>query len=140
METCIYIVKSGGEMNTKPLVCRLTPCSDIIYRLKIKCLECLNEYPDTAMNRHLKTYYKCNQYYSNNEEEKKKLDRLLNERENKISKKENSETIFSKSTTRKSLYKKCAFCEDFYAIEEINYHLVNVHGSVDVEVYTSNVD
>ena len=83
--------------------------------------------------------YKCNQYYSNNEEEKKKLDRLLNERENKISKKENSETIFSKST-RKSLNKKCAFCEDFYAIEEINYHLVNVHGSVDVEVYTSNVD
>ena len=125
-------------MNTV-LLRRLTPCSDIVYSLKIKCQECLYEYPDTAMKRHLKTYYKCNQYYSNNEEEKKKLDRLLNERENKISKKENSETIFSKST-RKSLNKKCAFCEDFYAIEEINYHLVNVHGSVDVEVYSSNVD
>ena len=127
-------------MNTV-LLRRLTPCSDIVYSLKIKCQECLYEYPDTAMKRHLKTYYKCNQYYTNNEEEKKKLDRLLNERnnpDNNISTKPKEKTrnsdIFSKN-----VYRKCNFCEDFYPIGEINHHLVNVHGSVDVEVYT-NVD
>ena len=88
------------------------------------------------MKRHLKTYYKCNQYYKNNQEEKIKLDRLLSERNPKENNR-NSET-FSK-TTRKNLYRKCNFCEDFYLIEEINHHLVNVHGSVDVEVYI-NVD
>ena len=87
------------------------------------------------MKRHLKTYFKCNQYYKNNQEEKKKLDRLLSERNNPKENR-NSETF---SKTRKNLYRKCNFCEDFYLIEEINHHLVNVHGSVDVEVYI-NVD
>ena len=37
----------------------------------INCKACKFDYPNNAMKRHLLTYYKCKQYYEENESEKK---------------------------------------------------------------------
>ena len=46
---------------------------------KIKCKECLFEFPKKAIKRHIFTYYKCKQYYEQNEREKKELNDILKE-------------------------------------------------------------
>ena len=41
---------------------------------------CKFDYPNNAMKRHLLTYYKCKQYYEENEVKKKELNKILKER------------------------------------------------------------
>ena len=43
----------------------------------IKCKGCEFDYPNDAMKRHLLTYYKCKQYYEENEVKKKELNKIL---------------------------------------------------------------
>ena len=62
------------------LIRKLTP-SPIVDSIrldsKIKCKGCHYEYPTRAIKRHLFTYYKCNQYYEQNKNDKKELDQIL---------------------------------------------------------------
>ena len=46
----------------------------------IKCKGCKHDYPNKAMKRHIYTYYKCKQYYEENENDKKELNKILKER------------------------------------------------------------
>ena len=46
----------------------------------IKCKGCNFDYPNNAIKRHLFTYYKCKQYYEENENDKKDLNKILKER------------------------------------------------------------
>ena len=46
----------------------------------IKCKGCEHHYRNEAMKRHIFTYYKCKQYYEENENEKKELNKILKER------------------------------------------------------------
>ena len=46
----------------------------------IKCKGCKHDYPNKAMKRHIFTYYKCKQYYEENENDKKELNKILKER------------------------------------------------------------
>ena len=46
----------------------------------IRCKGCKHDYPNKAMKRHIFTYYKCKQYYEENENDKKELNKILKER------------------------------------------------------------
>ena len=46
----------------------------------IKCKGCQLEYPNKAIKRHVFTYYKCKQYYEQNENDKKELNQILREK------------------------------------------------------------
>ena len=63
------------------LIRKLTPSpildSAVVFDSKIKCKGCHHEYPNNSIKRHLFTYYKCHQYYEQNENHKMELDQIL---------------------------------------------------------------
>ena len=63
------------------LIRKLTPSpildSAVVFDSKIKCKGCHQEYPNNSIKRHLFTYYKCHQYYEQNENHKMELDQIL---------------------------------------------------------------
>ena len=63
------------------LIRKLTPSpildSAVVFDSKIRCKGCHQEYPNNSIKRHLFTYYKCHQYYEQNENHKMELDQIL---------------------------------------------------------------
>ena len=46
----------------------------------VKCTGCKFVFPVKAIKRHVYTYYRCKKHYEENENEKRKLNQVLNER------------------------------------------------------------